>query len=413
MTGLKRVAGLRTRRLLALAGSVTIAAGGFAVLGSGTSGADVTAVNGSAYGYTSTISLFGGPSNVRPCANPPTNTIDCRPRPSVTLPVGGSAVPITDSVPSADARYGPGIFFTSGPITVSTQGTTGPNGSVTSTADITNTNTSTVEVFTAAHVSSSCTASETNPATGAKTVSGSTTITGPGFVDAQHPENSTGATVQTSDGNPDVDGDETYVILPTNPPPNLEIDGVLNSVGDSFRYIFNEQIVNPDGSITVNAAHQIAVGPTAVGDLFLGHVVCGLTTVAVPTTSSTTTTTVAPTTTTTVAPTTTTTVAPTTTTTVAPTTTTTVAPDRTPPTCFVSAVRAGPPKQLDLTAQDTGSGIATITVVSISNGTVSVPPFTPGTTSPVVITATKTNQSSPTVFNVDVTDVAGNTTRCR
>ncbi len=103
----------------------------------------------------------------------------------------------------------------------------------------------------------------------------------------------------------------------------------------------------------------------------------------------------------------------TTTTTVPATTTTTVAPDTTPPTCAVTAVRAGPPKQLDLTAQDTGSGLASITVVSVSNGTVNVPPFTPGTTSPVVVTATKTNQSSPTVFNVDVTDVAGNTTHCR
>ncbi len=91
----------------------------------------------------------------------------------------------------------------------------------------------------------------------------------------------------------------------------------------------------------------------------------------------------------------------------------TVVPDNTPPTCAVSAVRAGPPKQLDLTAQDTGGGIATITVVSVSNGTVSVPEFTPGTTSPVVITATKTDQSKPTVFNVDVTDVDGNTTHCR
>ncbi len=95
----------------------------------------------------------------------------------------------------------------------------------------------------------------------------------------------------------------------------------------------------------------------------------------------------------------------------------TVTRETTPPTCFVSAVRpaqpGGPGKQLDLTAQDTGSGIATITVVSISNGTVNVPDFTPGTTSPVVITATKTDQTKPTVFNVDVTDVDGNTRHCR
>ncbi len=89
------------------------------------------------------------------------------------------------------------------------------------------------------------------------------------------------------------------------------------------------------------------------------------------------------------------------------------APDTTPPTCTVTAVRAGPPKQLDVTAQDTGSGLASITVVSISNGTASVQSFTPGTTSPVVATFTKTNQAKPTVVNVDATDVAGNTTHCR
>ncbi len=111
--------------------------------------------------------------------------------------------------------------------------------------------------------------------------------------------------------------------------------------------------------------------------------------------------------------TTTTTMPATTTTTMPATTTTTVAPDTTPPTCFVSAVRAGPPKQLDLTAQDTGSGLASITVVSIYNGTASVPAFTPGTTSSVVATFTKTDQTKPTVVYVDATDLAGNTTHCR
>ncbi len=92
---------------------------------------------------------------------------------------------------------------------------------------------------------------------------------------------------------------------------------------------------------------------------------------------------------------------------------TALATDMVPATCAVTAVRAGPPKQLDLTAQDTGSGLASITVVSIYNGTVSVPTFTPGTTAPVVVTVTKTDQSRPTVVYIDATDVAGNTTHCR
>lgn len=42
-------------------------------------------------------------------------------------------------------------------------------------------------------------------------------------------------------------------------------------------HVYNEQVVNPDGSITVNAGHQYLLGPIAVGDLILGQVVCGVT----------------------------------------------------------------------------------------------------------------------------------------
>ncbi len=36
-------------------------------------------------------------------------------------------------------------------------------------------------------------------------------------------------------------------------------------MGDPFEYIFHKQVTNPDGSITVYAAHQRLSGPT-VGD---------------------------------------------------------------------------------------------------------------------------------------------------
>ena len=44
---------------------------------------------------------------------------------------------------------------------------------------------------------------------------------------------------------------------------------------DTFRYVFNEQIRNADGSITVNAAHQYVLGPTAVGELIIVQSRCG------------------------------------------------------------------------------------------------------------------------------------------
>jgi hypothetical protein len=94
------------------------------------------------------------------------------------------------------------------------------------------------------------------------------------------------------------------VQVPVNPAPNTRYTGTVANVNDNFDYIFNEQIVNPDGSITVNAAHQLLLGPTAVGELIVGQSVCGVTASGAPTTTTivdpnTTTTTSATTTTTT------------------------------------------------------------------------------------------------------------------
>jgi hypothetical protein len=69
------------------------------------------------------------------------------------------------------------------------------------------------------------------------------------------------------------------VSIAANPAPNKSYDGHIHVNGsiDSFRYVFNEQVVNPDGSITVNAAHEYFLGPTAVGELIVGQSVCGVT----------------------------------------------------------------------------------------------------------------------------------------
>jgi hypothetical protein len=86
--------------------------------------------------------------------------------------------------------------------------------------------------------------------------------------------------------------------------------------------------------------------------------------------------------------------------------------DITPPTCFVSALIQGPPKRQQVTVQDTGVGLKAIQNIQITNGTVSVPPFAPGTTSPVVVTATKTDQSKVTVWSFDAVDMNGNLRHC-
>ena len=239
-------AGTRAGRSAAIG---TAIAGMLALIGGGLSPAKadhqtVTAVLGSSFGFYANVGLFDGPASPR------------GPAPTVTLPASGSATPITASAPTGDATYGPAKVFTSGPITVSTQGTTGVAGSVTTTANVQNVNTSGEEVLTATNVSSTCTASSTG-------ASGSTTITG--------------GVLQTSEGNPDVEGDETNVVLPTNPAPNTTYNGVIEGVGDSFRYVFNEQIVGADGRLTVNAGHLYLLGPTAIGDLIVGQVVCDVT----------------------------------------------------------------------------------------------------------------------------------------
>ena len=308
----------RTRSLGAMA--LTAATVGALLSISGPSSADVTAVRGRAYGAFASVSLFGGPPNVS------------GPAPEVNLPPTGSAAPITATATTRTVQFGPAIIFSSDAITVSTQGTLGAGGTVTSSTDITNVNRSGQEVFDADRLRSSCTASETG-------VSGSTTVTN--------------GRLQTSEGNPNVEGDEVFVNIPTNPAPNTSFNGTIETVGDNFQAIFNEQVTNPDGSLTVTAYHLRLLGPTAVGDLYVGQVTCGVTATVSPTT-------VAPTT---VAP---TTVAPTT---VAPTTVapTTVAPTTVAPTTVAPTTTTTRPATTTTSAPTTCGGLA-FTIVGGSRG---------------------------------------------
>ena len=209
-----------------------------------TAPATTTQVGGGAYGHYISVGLFGGPPGVR------------GPAPSVTLPAGGSATPVTDTAPSANVQFGPATLFTSGALEVSTQGT--PGGSVTSSARISDINTSGQEVFTASSASSTCSASASG-ATGSATIAG-------------------GRLTVSEGSDLDSDADDTVVQIPESPAPNTTHEGTIETVGDTFRYVFNEQIRNADGSITVNAAHQYLLGSIAVGELVIGQSRCGSTT---------------------------------------------------------------------------------------------------------------------------------------
>ena len=235
------------------------------------SGADVTVVSGGAFGHYSNVSLFGGPS------------IPVGPLPDVRLPPGGAPQPLTAREAAGSAVYGPARIFAgvwppdvdvappSGPTTVTTRGTTGARGSVTSTVDIvlrTPPDPKSPGGFgplpptQGDELHSTCTATETG-------VTGSTR-----FVNAVMSK------ATTAEGEP-LDEER----IPDNPPPNYTRTGVLTNIGDRYRIVYNEQIVEPDGlSITVNAVHIYLLGDVAVGESIVGQVRCSARGAAFPNT---------------------------------------------------------------------------------------------------------------------------------
>jgi len=355
--------------------------------GSGSaSNAAVKAVKGYACGYSVNIGLFGGPQTPTGCGQPP-NASPAATSPSVTLPDGGSATAVTATNPAgAKAQYGPSVIFgglwpstagsapPSGPISVSTRGTPGDR-SVTSSADIvlrSPPDPASPGGFGPPPVDGdelhvTCTASD-------KAVTGSTT-----FVKAKL------ATSTDAEGEP-----VTIEPVPDNPPVNYTRSGIITNVGDIFTAVFNQQIVNPDGSLTVNAVHLYLFGPTAVGEMVKGQVTCGTTpSKATP-------------------------------------------KDTVPPSCSALVVvpkapdNPAPvvPRQETIGVFDAG-GLQPITNIKVTNGAVQVgrPDSAqaylkpaPNQTGPLPVIATRSAEAEkaglPLTWSFDVTDSAGNTTHC-
>jgi hypothetical protein len=254
--------GLRRRAVPVLAALVLCAS---VTLGSpAPAGAQVTVVSGGAFGHFTKVSLFGGPS------------VPVGPLPDVRLPPTGSEQPITGFEAAGSAVYGPAHIFggvwpadvdppapPSGPITVSTRGTLGPSGSVTSSVDITLRNPPNprspggwgpLPPTQGDELHSTCTASESG-------VSGSVR-----FVNAVMSKSTTQAGEPLEEER-----------IPDNPPVNYTRTGVLTNVGDRYRIVYNEQFVEPDGrSITVNAVHMYLLGDIAVGEQIIGQVRCSV-----------------------------------------------------------------------------------------------------------------------------------------
>jgi hypothetical protein len=214
--------------------------------------AQVSEVTGSAYGFFASVSLFGGPAN------------DVGPVLQVTLPPEGSAEPITQTDPDGDsAVFGPAVIVETTGMTVSTEGTTGPDGSVTSSSSVefNENQDEQVDPFNADDLLSTCTASEGE-------VTGSVTLTNASLATSTDDE---GLPVDTID-------------LPASPAPNTTFGGTIDHVGDTFRVVFNEQIREGD-TLTVNAVHFFfgqneqgePVEGIALGEAIIGQSVCGVT----------------------------------------------------------------------------------------------------------------------------------------
>lgn len=208
--------------------SLTVALAALLLSFPSTSHAAATAVEGRAFGYHAfNVTLFDSPQPSR------------GPTPTVDLAPDASNSPETATAPEAQVAYAAAILFSAGQITVRTEGSVSPGRLVTSSTDVTHVNRSGDEVFDADRVQSSCTGSDAG-------ATGSTTITN-GRLRAHAQGDQT-----------DPPHDEGFLAIPTNPVPGYTLEGHLHlgaASQERFRYVFNEQVTNPDGSLSVNAVH--------------------------------------------------------------------------------------------------------------------------------------------------------------
>jgi hypothetical protein len=88
--------------------------------------------------------------------------------------------------------------------------------------------------------------------------------------------------------------------------------------------------------------------------------------------------------------------------------------DTTPPSCrfAYAGTNTYGKKVIDATTRDTGSGLASIRVLRAENATVQMPKFTVGATGNIVVHTTEIDPKKPNEVELELKDVAGNTTVC-
>jgi hypothetical protein len=87
-------------------------------------------------------------------------------------------------------------------------------------------------------------------------------------------------------------------------------------------------------------------------------------------------------------------------------------PGTCPPSECPFQLISGPPTQAVFTFQDTTAGIASIVVTRSENADTVVPPFIPGTTTPITVTSTKIDQTQSARIEIQYTNSAGTLRTC-
>ena len=86
--------------------------------------------------------------------------------------------------------------------------------------------------------------------------------------------------------------------------------------------------------------------------------------------------------------------------------------DYNPPDCVLLGINPGPPATLEVRLQDGESGLAQVNVLVAVNVEVDIPAFSPGTTDPVIVSATKIDPNHSSTLTLEVFDVAGHSSTC-
>lgn len=86
--------------------------------------------------------------------------------------------------------------------------------------------------------------------------------------------------------------------------------------------------------------------------------------------------------------------------------------DHNPPDCALLGINPGPPATLQVRLQDGESGLAQVKVLVAVNVEVDIPVFIPGTTDPVIVSATKIDPNRSSTLTLEVFDLAGHSITC-